>query len=116
VRTAPIDGHGVRAVGAIAAPRGDALLDALAPGPKGEAIALLGEPQGAADGGPLLAAARGFEAAGRTFFAAPEAIAEDAPATGATVAVEPSSDRALAAWQGSGGTVYCSTLAVAAGG
>jgi hypothetical protein len=111
VRTAPVDQHGLRAVETIAAARGDALLDALAPGPRGDAVVLLSEPQGAPDGGPVLLAAGGFEAGGRTIFAAPEAVAEDVAASNPAVAIEPGSDRALAAWQGAGGAVYYSLRA-----
>jgi hypothetical protein len=111
VRTAPVDQHGVRTVDTIAAARGDALLDALAPGPRGDAVILLSEPEGAPDAGPALLAARGSEAGGRTIFAPLEAVAEDVPANNATVAIEPGSDRALAAWQGAGGAVFYSLRA-----
>jgi hypothetical protein len=133
LRTAPIDQHGLRTVGTIAAPEGDALLAALAPGPRGEAVALFTEPQAAPAGEALLGepqaghlppalmagpqspsaaqglfAVRGIETAGRTQFGAPEAIAPVGPVSGASVAIEPSSDRAVAAWQGAGGVVYYS--------
>jgi len=111
VRTAPVDQHGVRAVETIGAAPGDALLDALAPGPRGDAIVLESEPQGAPDGGPALLAARGFEAGGRTIFTSPEAVAEDVAANNPAVAIEPGSDRAVAAWQGVGGAAYYSLRA-----
>jgi hypothetical protein len=114
VRTAPVDQHGVRTIGTISAPRGDALLAALAPGPSGDAVALLREPQGAADGGPGLLAASGFEADGKTTFGAAEAVAEDAATSSETVALEPGDDRAVAAWQGDGGAVFYSLRGPAA--
>jgi hypothetical protein len=116
VRTAPIDQHGLRSVSTIAVPGADVLLDALAPGPRGEAIALLAEPRPGA-GQPVAAApqallaARGIELAGRTAFGSLEQIAAPAALSGANVAIEPDSDRALAAWQGPGGVVYYSLRA-----
>jgi hypothetical protein len=109
LRTAPIDQHGLRSISTTAAPDGDALLDALAPGPRGEAIALLSEPQTGT--GEALLAARGIEAAGRTYFDAPEVLAPAGPVSGATVAIEPAGDRAVAAWQGAGGVVHYSLRA-----
>ncbi len=123
VRTAPIDQHGLRTVATIAAPGADVRLYALAPGPDGEAIALLGEPRPwppagitalpgqptpTAPGAVSLLAARGTEVAGRTDFSAPEAVGEASSISGATLAVEPGTDRAVAAWQGTGGLVYWS--------
>ncbi len=113
VRTAPIDQHGLRTVGTIAAPHGDALLEALAPGPRGEAVALLGEPLTDAGGSAepnrqALLSVRGTETAGRTVFGSPEPLAPPGPLAGATVAIEPGSDRAVAAWEGQGGAVYYS--------
>jgi hypothetical protein len=116
LRTAPIDQHGLRTVATIAAPGGDALLQALAPGPRGEAIALLAEPppgpgQSAGSAAQALVSVRGSETAGRTVFGAPELLSTSAVHAGATVAIEPSSDRAVAAWQGPGGVVYYSLQA-----
>ena len=112
LRTAPIDQHGLQAVGTVALPAGDALLESLAPGPRGEAIALLAEPAGGSGPGAGAAAelwsVRGTETAGRTVFGAPEAVATAAPPTGAGVAIEPGGDRAIAAWQGPGGAIYYS--------
>ena len=130
VRTAPIDQRGLRTVSTLAAPSGDALLEALAPGPDGDAIALLGEPLGALpaietlSGGPpsdpagdqVLVAARGTEAAGRTLFAAPEPVATIPAASLATLAIEPGTDRAIAAWQGPGGVVEYSVRTSGNGG
>ena len=102
IRSAPIDQRGLRAVSTISAPATDALLAALAPGPRGEAVMLVTEP---GPGGQALLAVRGTEAAGRTLFGAPELIAEPGPVTGAAVAVEPGSDRAFAAWRGAAGAI-----------
>jgi len=115
LRTAPIDQHGLQAVGTVALPEGDALLESLAPGPRGEAIALLG--QAAARSGPggsppiALWSVRGTETAGRTVFGSPEPVATAAAVAGATVAIEPAGDRAIAAWQGPGGGIYYSLRA-----
>jgi hypothetical protein len=117
IRTAPIDQHGLRTISTIAAPAGDALLSALTAGPRGEAIALFTEPEVTADGHErigrqALMAARGIDAApGRTLFAAPEQVAPPGPVAGATVAIEPGSDRAVAAWQGLGGAIAYSLRA-----
>lgn len=117
IRTAPIDQRGLQTVSTIAAPSGDALLSALAPGPRGEAVALFTEPGMGSDGKPststqTLWAARGIDAApGRTLFAQPEQVAPAGPVAGASVAVEPGSDRALAAWRGAGGQILYSLRA-----
>jgi hypothetical protein len=123
VRTAPIDQHGLGKVGTIAAAGADLLLYALAPGPEGDAVALLGEPRAQfAAGIPappgqsgrstadavMLLAARGTEPAGRTSFSALETVGEAPEQSGATVAVEPGSDRAVAAWKGAGGRIFYS--------
>jgi hypothetical protein len=112
VRTAPIDQHGLRAVSTIAAPAGgDLWLSALAPGPRGEALALLSEsgrsPSGAAAPGQVkLLASRGIDAApGRTLFAPPQLVAPTGPVSGATLAVEPGTDRAIVAWRGAAGAI-----------
>lgn len=113
VRTAPIDQHGLRAVSTIAAGDGDALLSALAAGPRDEAMLLLREP--APGGGQTLLSARGVdEAPGRTLFSTPQPIATgtiEAPA----VALDPDSDRAVAAWRGQGGAILYSLGSPAAG-
>jgi hypothetical protein len=117
IRTAPIDQRGLQTVSTISTPGGDALLSALAPGPRGEAVALFTEPTTGSDGQPstsdqALWAARGIDAApGRTLFALPEQVAPAGPVAGATVAVEPGSDRALAAWRGAGGQITYSLRA-----
>src|SRR6185437_12002166 len=98
IRSAPVDQRGMRAVSTLAAAGTDALLGALAPGPSGDAVMLLTEPQ-APGAGPAraLLAARGTEAAGRTLFGAPEPLGTAGSDAGATVALEPGTDRALAA-------------------
>jgi hypothetical protein len=114
-RIAPIDQNGLRTVTTIAAPGGNALLDGLAPGPDGEAIVLWGEPAQGAGGAPQpgqqkLMAARGVETApGQARFGTPELVAGTGPVAGATVAVDPHSRRAIAAWVGEDGAVRWST-------
>lgn len=113
VRTAPIDEHGLRAVSTIAAPGGGALLDALAAGPRNEAMLLFTEP--AAEGQTLLGARGVDQAPDRTAFSTPVPIATgtiEAPA----LAMDPDSDRAVAAWRGSGGALYWSLGRPPAGG
>ena len=111
VHTAPIDQRGLRSVATLAPPAGDLVLDALAPGPRGEAVALLSEPLLEAAGLPVpgraaLLAARGIDAApGRTLFAAPELVAPPGPVSGAAVGIEPGTDRALAVWRGEAGAI-----------
>ncbi len=120
VRAAAVDLSGVRSIGTISAPGHDALLADLAPGPTGEAYALWSEPQSTSTGLNLsdqaLFAARGIDAyPGRTIFAAPEQItAPSTPgSTGeAAIAVDPDSDRAIAAWRASDSAIYYSLRAI----
>ncbi len=120
VRAAAVDLNGVRAIETISNPNRDALLADLAPGPAGEAYALWTEPRPAPAGldsdDQALFAARGIDAyPGRTIFAAPEQITTPG-ASGSTgeaaIAVDPDSDRAIAAWRTSGGTIDYSLRAV----
>jgi hypothetical protein len=111
VRTAAVDDHGLRLVDTIATPGADALLEDLAPGPDGDALVAWTEPQQAKGGRPDLAdraifAARGIEAyPGRTIFGEPEQVAPPGPNGGVSVALDPDSDRAVAAWLGAGATI-----------
>ena len=111
LRVAPIDQRGLRTVSTIAAPGGDALLDALAPGPRGDAMILWSQPALSQPGRPeparqSLQAARGVEAApGVARFGPPELVAPPGPVSGATLAIDPGSDLALAAWLGEGGSI-----------
>jgi hypothetical protein len=117
IRTAPIDQRGLQTISTISAPGPGALLSALAPGPRDDAVALFTETATGSDGKPAtsgqtLWAARGIDAApGRTLFAQPEQVAPAGVLAGASVAVEPSSDRALAAWRGVGGQILYSLRA-----
>jgi len=124
VRTAAVDLHGLRKASTISDPAVNALLSDLQPGPDGEAIALWGEPQIGAGGGldfgtQALVAARGIDARpGITIFGAPEQVAAPGPVgvptfaaeqkSDATLAFDPSSDRALAVWRGTGERIYYS--------
>jgi hypothetical protein len=106
VRTAPVDLNGVRSTSTISPPDVDALLSGLAPGPNGEALALWTEPLPTAAGPPdvrrqAIFAARGIDALpGRTIFGRPEEVAPPGPVRDASVALDPSSGRAVVAWQG----------------
>lgn len=120
VRTAAVDLNGVGAIDTISTPGHDALLADLAPGPNGEAYALWSEPRSTPAGLDLseeaVYAARGIDAyPDRTIFTAPELIAAPG-ASGSTgeaaVAVDPDSDRAIAAWRTSGGAIDYSLRAI----
>ena len=112
IRAAAIDLHGVRASSTISPPGSDALLDALAPGPENEVIALWSEPQQTPTGLDLhreaIFAARGFnDYPGQTAFNAPEQVAAPGPNREASVALDPGSDRAIAVWRtGAGAVAY----------
>jgi hypothetical protein len=124
VRTAAVDLHGLRRASTISDPATNALLSDLQPGPDGEAIALWGEPQSKPDGTldfgtQALVAARGIDARpGVTIFGGPEQVAPAGPVgvptfaaeqkSDATLAFDPSSDRALALWRGTGERIYYS--------
>jgi hypothetical protein len=112
IRTAAIDLNGVHPPSTISPPGSDALLAALAPGPDDEALALWTEPQPTPTGLDLgrqaIFAARGFDAPpGQTSFAAGEQVAPPGPNSDVTVALDPNSDRAIAAWRtGAGAIAY----------
>jgi hypothetical protein len=111
VRTAAIDLNGIGPVDTVSPSDSDALLAALAPGPDGDALALWTEPQldpnGSLDlGRQAIFAARGIDARpARTIFEAPEQVAAPGPNSETTVAFDPDSDRAVAAWRGEGGEI-----------
>ena len=111
VRAAAVNAGGVGNANTISAPGADALLAALAPGPDGEALVLWTEPQQPPGGPPDMSrqaifSARGVNvSAARTRFGAPEQVAPPGPNSDATVAIDPASDRAIAAWRGAGGQV-----------
>jgi hypothetical protein len=120
VRTAAVDLNGVGSINTISAPGRGALLVDLVPGPAGEAYALWSEPRATASGIDLSAqalfAARGIDARpGRTIFGAPEQITgpgADASTGEGTIAVDPDSDRAIAAWRTPGGAIDYALRAV----
>lgn len=124
VRAAAIDLNGVKTIQTISEPGRDAVLADLAPGPDDEAYALWSEPQagsagaggGSAQGGEALYAARGIDTyPDHTIFGAPEQIAATGPSGTngeATIGVDPDSDRAIAAWRTSDGTIDYSLRAV----
>ena len=112
IRAAAIDQNGVLPPSTLSPAGSDALLAALAPGPNDEALALWSEPQPTATGLDLgeqaIYAARGFDGyPERVKFAVPELVAPPGPNSDATVAFDPDSDRAVAAWRtGSGALAY----------
>jgi hypothetical protein len=121
IRTAPVSLNGVLNVSTIAAPSGDALLADLAPGPDDDALLLWTEPLPTASDQPdmqrqAIFAARGTEVSeGRASFSEPEQVAAPGPVSDATVAFDPDSDRAVAAWQGEAATIEYSIRRVSAG-
>jgi len=112
IRVAAVDLNGVHPPGTLSPPGRDALLADLAPGPNDEALALWTEPLQIATGLDLssqaIFSARGFDAyPEQAKFAAPELIAPPGPNSEATVALDPDSDRAVAAWRtGTGQLAY----------
>ncbi len=107
IRTAAIDLHGVGIPNTIAAASGDALLAELAPGPSGDALLLWTEPQD--DHAFSLYAARGFDTyPNKTSFAAPEQVSPPGAENLATLALDPTSDRAVAVWRGPQGRLQYS--------
>ena len=125
VRTAAVDLNGVRSIDTISSPARNALLAGLAPGPDGEAYALWSEPQPTSSSSSssgldlsdqAVYAARGVDAyPGRTIFTAPQRLSApgDRGSTGeAAIAVDPDSDRAIAAWRTPGGAIDYSLRAL----
>jgi hypothetical protein len=110
IRSAAIDLGGVRSPSTISPPGRDALLAGLAPGPEDEALVLWTEPQMTPAGLDVdrqaIFAARGFDGyPGETDFAADEEVAPPGRNGEATIAVDPDSDQAVAAWRTSGGAI-----------
>ena len=112
IRAAAVDQNGVLPPSTISPAGRDALLAGLAPGPNDEALALWSEPQpspaGLDLGSQAIYAARGFDGyPEQVKFAAPELLAPPGPNSDATVAFDPDSDRAVAAWRtGAGALAY----------
>jgi hypothetical protein len=107
VRAAPAVFAATRPTTLLSDPSRDAVLADLAPGPSAEAVALWSSPAGASPAGASAGGAHGSELwAARTFIArgdhllsGPRTRIAAAGATGAaSVAVDPRSDRAVAAW------------------
>jgi hypothetical protein len=112
IRAAAIDQHGVLPPNTLSPAGRDALLADIAPGPNDEALALWSEPQPTAAGLDVdrqaIFAARGFDGyPEQVKFAAPELLAPPGTNSDATVAFDPDSDRAVAAWRtGAGALAY----------
>jgi len=112
IRAAAIDQRGVLPPSTISPAGRDALLAGLAAGPNDEALTLWSEPQSTAAGLDLgeqaIFAARGFDGyPEQVKFAGPELLAAPGPNSDATVAFDPDSDRAVAAWRtGAGALAY----------
>jgi len=117
VRTAPVYTNGLQSVNTISATGADALLAALVPGPRDDAFVLWTEPQRTAQGlastsRQAIFAARGTdERGGVSVFGAPEQLAPAGPNGDPAVAVDPDSDRAVAAWKRADGRIAYSIRA-----
>ncbi len=117
VRTAPVYTNGTQVIDTISAAGTDALLAALAPGPRDETLVLWTEPQRTAQGlantaQQAIFAARGTYAhPGVSVLGAPEQLASAGPNGDPVVAVDPDSDRAVAVWNRADGTIEYSVRA-----
>jgi hypothetical protein len=117
VRTAAVDQNGIGMPKTIAAPAGDALLDDLEPGPRGEAMLLFSEPQPSLAGKPdtnrqALLSARGVDVApDSTSFSEPQLVAPPGPVQGASIGIDPDDDDAVVAWEGEAGSIEYSVRA-----
>ncbi len=119
MRVAPIDQHGLRTISVLPAPAGGALLDAIAPGPRGEAVVLWTAIASTPPAAPsaLAMAARGLAQPGGVMaFGAPETLGPAAPAAAGSLAVGPGDDRAVAAWRAPDGTLEYAVRAPGTGG
>ncbi len=114
LRSAPVELGGLGTVDTYAPGGQDAMLQALAAGPDGEALMLWDQSQGPAAASAIYAA-RGFQALHRrVVFETPELIQGPATNSLATVAIDPSGDDAVAAWRGAHGAIEYSIRAAAA--
>ncbi|HWW89725.1 MAG TPA: hypothetical protein VNY35_02965 [Solirubrobacteraceae bacterium] len=101
VRAAPAVFAGTRPPARLSDPAARSVLADLAPGPAGEAVALWSATPAASferSRNELWAARAFVERHGRVGFSAPELVAPAAANAASSVAVDPASDRALAAW------------------
>jgi hypothetical protein len=104
VRAAGIDLDGIRAESTISTHGAGAVLLALATGPRGDAVALWRDRRpptaGGATGPQTLFAARGVPSTrGALRFGPPEQLAPPGRYSGADLAIDPDSDRAIASWR-----------------
>jgi hypothetical protein len=110
VRAARIGLNGPRTTSTISTPDGDAVLLALATGPRGDAVALWTQAPSASAGRKSalqrIMAARGVPSSrGAIRFGAPELLTPPGRYTGASVAIDPDSDRAVASWREQSGAI-----------
>ena len=105
LRSAPVELGGLGTVDTVAPASRDALLQALVPGPDGEALMLWSQ-SGGSGAASSLYASRGFQARPRRVdFAEAELVAPAGVITQPTVAIDPSGDDALAAWRDGRGEI-----------
>lgn len=117
VRAAGIDLQGLRTTSTISSAGEDAQLEALATGPRGDALALWsGHPQspaGRTDGRRTLMSSRGVPSSrGLPRFDVPEQVAPAGSYGYASAAIDPDSDRAVAGWRAANGTIFWATRSV----
>jgi hypothetical protein len=117
VRAAGIDLQGPRTTSTISSPSEDARLQALATGPRGDAVAVWSSAQAKSAiraGSPrALVAARGVPSSrGVPRFDRPARIAPPGHYSAVGLAVDPSTDRALASWREDGGAIDWSVRTV----
>lgn len=110
VRAAGIDLLGVRTTSDVSVPGEDAVLDDLATGPLGDAVAVWSQraPTRRGPGGAQTAimAARGVPSSrGVARFGPPERVAATARPGGVAVAIDPASDAAVASWREASGAI-----------
>jgi hypothetical protein len=111
VRTAPIEQDGPGPIGTIALP-GETTLAALASGPDAEVFLLLNQTTAAS--GAELWSARGLDGAAGSTFAAPQPIAALGGSTRPSLAVDPATGAAIAAWPIGGGSIAYSVRSAVA--
>ncbi len=114
LRSAPVELGGLGQVETLAPAGQDAMLQALAAGPDGEALVLWDQSEGPAAASAIYAA-RGFQARPeRVAFGPPELVEGPAANSQATVAIDPTGDAAVAVWRGAHGSIDYSVRAAGA--
>src|SRR5205807_857443 len=99
VRAAAVGSSGVRPLVNVSPPGADALLADLAPGPRGEVLAVWTSPSARTGAAARILAARGYILRPlQARFGPPEQVAPAGPYGRPVAAFDPATDRAVAAW------------------